>query len=415
MQKDKLPVEDDVIDQSVCLNTLSWTIKIFLLSLLIPTEASFNLGEFRLTVYRLVLLSFFLPCAFRVLSGRRGHTLATDWFLLSYSFWIVLALTVHLGFFEGLKSGGILVVESFGAYLLARSFIRTEFDFGCFVKFLVFVVVCLSLVTIPESLTGKNILRPYLGHLGGRLGLTRAFGPFDHPILYGVFCASAVSLAYYVPSRSLLDIGLRNKFRAGWVVIAAFMSISSGALAAVVVQIILMVWKRLTQGVESQWRLFSYLIVVGYFLIDLFSNRTPIKVLLHRLTFSAETAYARLLIWEWGTKYNVAEHPWFGIGFAEWVRAPWMGSTIDNYWLVNMVRYGLPSFFLLAAAGLLLLFAVKQNSRLSESAKLMRTGWGFAMIGFIVAGCTVHFWNSLHVWFFFLLGSGAWMASYGEE
>jgi len=411
MQGNELTAASESADQAVRLNVLPWQIKLFLLSLLIPTELSFNIGEFRLTVYRLILLLFFLPCFFRVLRGQSGRALLADWLLLGYSFWVILALSIHLGLAGGLKSGGILVVESFGAYLLARSFIRNELEFGSFVRFLFFIVIGLSLITIPEALTGKNILRPHMGHIGGRLGLTRAFGPFDHPILYGMFCASAVSLTLFVPIKNLLETGAHS-LRTGWVVVATFMSVSSGALASVMVQIILAVWNGLTRGMTSKWRFFSFLLVLAYIVIDLLSNRTPMRVILHRLTFSAETAYNRLLIWEWGTKRNVAEHPWFGIGFADWIRPSWMHSlSMDNFWLVNMVRYGLPSFVLLATGGLFLLFAVKRQPDLSAPAQRMRTGWGFTMIGLIIAGCTVHFWNTLHVWFFFMLGSGAWMAS----
>lgn len=394
---------------------LPWQIKALLLSLLVPTELSFGMGEFRLTVYRVILLVFFVPCLFRVMGGRSGRLLPTDWLLLGYSFWIVLALCIHHDFARGLKSGGILVVESFGAYLLARSFVRNEQEFCGFVKLLVVVVIILSVATIPETFIGINVFRPNIGHIGGRLGLTRAFGPFDHPIVYGMFCASAVSLALYVPIKHAQEKG-PHIVRAGWMTLAAFMSVSSGALAACVVQFILAGWNRLTRGIASKWRLFSFFLVLLYIVIDLLSNRTPIRVILHRLTFSAETAYNRLIIWEWGTKYNVAEHPWFGIGFDEWVRPSWMHSlSMDNYWLVNMVRYGLPSFLLLAAGGLSLMFAVKRQATLSPSAQLMRTGWGFSMIGLIMAGCTVHFWNSSHVWFFFMLGSGAWMATLDEK
>lgn len=411
MVRNEGEMPDGTCNQAISIGALSWQVKFFLLALLIPTELSFNIGEFRLTVYRVVLLAFFLPCFFGVLGGKRGRTLLTDWLLLCYSCWIVLALSIHEGFAGGLKSGGILVVESFGAYLLARAFIRTEREYAGFVKLLVLIIIGLSLVAIPEALTGINILRPHVGHIGGRLGLTRAFGPFDHPILFGMFCASAVSLALYTPLKNFQEKGV-HVFRAFWITLTAFMSVSSGALATALVQWILAAWNRVTRGMPSKWRLFSFLLVLAYIVIDLLSNRTPMKVILHRLTFSAETAYNRLIIWEWGTKHNVAKHPWFGIGFADWVRPSWMHSTsMDNFWLVNMVRYGLPAFFLLAAGGLLLLFAVKKQTGLSAPAQLMRTGWGFSMIGLIIAGCTVHFWNSSHVWFFFMLGSGAWMAA----
>lgn len=406
-----MPDTPDSTTIVVSVRALNWQVKLFLFSLLIPTEFSFHVGEFRLTVYRILLLVAIAPCFFTVMRGRAGRTLPADWLLCGYSIWVVLALSLHMGWGDGLKSGGILVVESFGAYLLARACIRNERDYAGFIKLLVLVIIGLSLVAIPEALTGKNLLRPHVGHIGGRLGLTRAFGPFDHPILFGMFCASAVSLALYVPIKSLQEKGA-HVGRASWVTVATFMSVSSGALATCLMQMILALWYRVARGMAAKWRAFSFLLVLAYITIDLISNRPPIHVILHRMTFSAETAYNRLLIWEWGTKHNVVEYPWFGIGFAEWVRPSWMHSaSMDNFWLVNMVRYGLPSFLLMAGGGILLMLAVKRQANLSEPAKLMRIGWGFSMVGLIIGGCTVHFWNQLHVWFFFLLGSGAWMAA----
>jgi hypothetical protein len=317
---------------------------------------------------------------------------------------MILSLSIHHGFSQGLQSGGILIIESLGSYLFARAFIRDEASFYNFTKFCIFIVFILSLVTVPESLFGKNIIRPHVGHIDPRFGFDRAFGPFDHPILYGCFCASLLALSWFYKVRNRL-------LRTSWVVIATFVSVSSGALAAAMVQFILIIWDKITVGMRSRWRFFSFLLTIGYVIIDLLSNRTPIKVFLSYLTFSPTTAYNRLIIWEWGTKENVAKHPWFGIGFEVWTRPSWMHSTsMDNFWLVNMVRYGLPSFIFLSLAVLFLLFAIGKNSIKNTTEIDMRTGFIFSLIGLIIAGCTVHFWNSNYVWFFFLLGSGACLA-----
>lgn len=416
MQKrDVSKSKDAVYSQTVGMRDLPWQITLFVLLLLIPSEASFYFGTFRLTPYRIFLLLSFIPCLIKVFRSEKESILATDWLLFGFSLWIILSLTVNHDFSTALESGGIIVVESWGAYLLSRSFIRNEREFSGYSKLIIFIVIGLSFVTIPESLTGKNILRPHIGHIGGRFGFTRAFGTFDHAILYGVFCASTLSLAMYVPTRNLLEQG-GNRLRTFWVLIAAFASVSSGALAAVIVQFVLAAWNRITQGMQSRWRLFSLLLMLGYFIIDLISNRSPMRVILGHLTFSPDTAYFRLIIWDWGTRFNVAVHPWFGIGFADWVRPSWMHSgSMDNYWLVIMVTYGLPAFFMLAAGILYLLFLAKRRTDLSDSAKLMRAGWGFSLIGFIISGCTVHFWNNLHSWFFFMLGSGVWLSLSSRE
>ena len=391
--------------------TIPWPIKLFLLSLLIPTEASFLIGSFRLTPYRVVLLLFFLPCFFHVFSGKAGKILKTDWLLLGYCGWMFLALSIHHGFSSGLESAGILTIESLSAYLMARMYIRNDLDFASLAKLLIIIVIALSFITIPEAITGINVIRPHIAHIGRRLGIVRSFGPFDHAILYGVFCASIVSFAIYVPTKNNSHDN-SSFFRTFWIITATFVSVSSGALAAVIVQLILACWKRLTKEIEARWNIFIVLLILAYLTIDLLSNRTPIRVIIHRLTFSAQTAYNRLIIWEWGTKHNVAEHPFLGIGFNDWVRPTWMISTsMDNFWLVNMVRYGLPAFALLAFGILALFLPINRTKGETKSIALMKTAWSFTIVGLIVAGCTVHFWNSLYSWFFFILGSGAWLIS----
>lgn len=383
----------------------------FLLFLIVPVEASFHLGLFRLTLYRLILIFLFPLCFFRFFKTA-GHDCRTfDWLILFSSLWIITALTVNHGFSIGLESGGIILIESFGAYLLARSFIRNESEFSGFINFLVFIVIFLSFFTIYESLTGVNIFRPSATHSEARLGFVRAFGPFEHAILYGVFCASAVSLALYVPVKNSFS-NRHSNLKTLWVIFATFVSVSSGALVSVIIQMLLVVWNRATRNLGSRWYIFILLIFFGYIFLGIYSNRPPLHALLDRFTFSSSTAYYRLVIWEWGMKHNVHENPWFGIGLGDWSRPEWMVSTsMDSFWLVIMVRYGLPSFALLAVGIFHLIYTVSKRSGLTDNENLMRTGWVFSMLGFIICGFTVHFWNSLHVWFFFMLGSGVWLVS----
>jgi hypothetical protein len=68
--------------------------------------------------------------------------------------------------------------------------------------------------------------------------------------------------------------------------------------------------------------------------VDLLSNRTPFHVFVTYLTFSVETGYARIMIWNWGIA-EVMRHPVFGIGLAEWERPLWKSGSMDNFWLVR--------------------------------------------------------------------------------
>jgi len=388
---------------------LPWQVKLFMISLLLPLELGFSIANFRLTGYRVFLIVFFIPCLAKTFNHRNGGNLLCDKFLLLYSLWMIFSLSYHHGFANGIESGGILMVESFGAYLVARTYLTNLEKFKLFIDFTFKIIVLLLCVTIPETLTGFNIVRPNAPHIGQRLGLERAFGPFEHAILYGVFCASLFSLFLFVGRVDEVR-KRKNDLRALITSIAAFVSISSGALATVFSQFILCFWERITRSLNARWRILGFLFILLYFFIDLLSNRSPMRVFLHRLTFSAHTAYNRLTIWEYGTKYNVAEHPIMGIGLKDWVRPSWMhSSSMDNFWLVNMVRYGLPAFFFLAAAILYILLEMRKAEMLKEDFKNARLGWVISILGVCIAGCTVHFWNMLYVWFFYLLGSGVWL------
>jgi hypothetical protein len=149
-----------------------------------------------------------------------------DMLVLAHCAWAVMALIKWGGVAQGIESGGIYVVECAGAYLLGRLYIRSYEDFAAVARAYVGLVLATLVFTIPEALTGIHILHDGIsGAVGGpmapfiepRMGLERTFGPFDHPILYGVFCASAFSLAYLVVAeRRLMNFGGMAKVMRAW-------------------------------------------------------------------------------------------------------------------------------------------------------------------------------------------------------
>ena len=125
-------------------------------------------------------------------------------------------------------------------------------------------------------------------------------------------------------------------------------------------------------------------------------------------TFSTQSAYNRILIFEFGTA-EIARHPIFGIGLGEWQRPSWMSDSMDNFWLATAVRYGLPALIFFLGLLLGLVWAVGQRKDLPAEWRRARHAWAFTLFGIAVAAATVHLWNALFVLFFFLIGSGAWM------
>ncbi|GAG91243.1 unnamed protein product, partial [marine sediment metagenome] len=169
-------------------------------------------------------------------------------------------------------------------------------DAKSFVGFAATVIglVCmLAPFSVLESITGQNLIRELSTALTGsnfgsslnlRMGLHRAFGPFDHPILYGVFTASAIGLTVFLRSSGKVR-RKGHRLRIAIVLAACVSSVSSGALAALVIQIMLAFWERFARAIQHRWILLSSLLLMMYIIIDLISNRSGIKVLLSYLTF----------------------------------------------------------------------------------------------------------------------------------
>ncbi|MEQ9259274.1 MAG: hypothetical protein RIG84_09250 [Roseovarius sp.] len=391
-------------------------VALFFLAVMLPTAVSLNLGGLRLSAYRVVLILLFVPMLVQLASGRRGRAHLFDALVFAHCLWALLALINWGGVAQGIESGGIYIVECAGAYLLGRLYIRSYAEFESVARAYVGLVLATLLFTVPEALTGIHILHDGIsGAVGGpmapfiepRMGLERTFGPFDHPILYGVFCASSFSLAYFVlAERRLMNFG--GMAKVGGVALATFMSASGGPYVVLMMQAFVAGWERVLGKVRGRWAALFTLFGLAYIAIDLFSSKTPFHVFVNYFTFSKQSAYNRILIFEFGSA-EVARHPVFGIGLGEWQRPVWMSDSMDNFWLATAVRYGLPALLLLIGLLLGLVWAVGQRKGLPPAWRRARHAWAFTLFGIAVAAATVHLWNALFVLFFFLIGAGAWL------
>lgn len=391
-------------------------VALFFIGMMLPTSVSVNLGGLRLSGYRIVLIVMMIPMINTLLSGRRGKPNIFDLLVAGHSLWALLALMKWGGVAQGIESGGIYIVEFAGAYLLGRLYIRSYADFRAFAHAFVGVVCVMLLFTIPEALTSQHILHDFFASVFGgprapyidqRMGLERAFGSFDHPILYGVFSASAFSLAYFVVAERRFT-NLKGMAKVLGVLTATFLSASGGPYVVAMMQVFVAGWERALGGVMGRWRALFALFGLVYVAIDLLSNRTPFHVCVTYLTFSTQSAYNRINIWNYGTA-EVARNPIFGIGLGDWIRAPWMSDSMDNFWLLIAVRYGLPAWAMLVALMLGLIYVVGRRKGLPQHWKNARHAWAFTLFGITIAAATVHLWNALFVLFLFLIGSGMWM------
>ncbi len=385
---------------------------LFLVTLIIPVL--FQLGPIRLTPYRILLLATFFPALFTLFSGRAGPVRGFDLWLIFSIIWACLALFYNHGIENMLETAGIYFVETLGCYLIARVYITNSAKFAAVCRIFLLIVMALFPFALYEAMTGRPILIEMAHKVGGsflilnqqpRLGMERAQVVFDHSILYGAFVAALFGPIHYVLNDGKGMVRRAFNYAIGfW---GALFSVSGGALVALFFQIGLFAWDRLTRKINRSWTILALLFLLAYILVDLFSNRSPFHVFVSYLTFSPESAYNRILIWNFGTE-NVAANPIFGIGLGDWARPAWMGDSVDNFWLVIAMRYGLPGVFTFSVAVLWIIRAASLRHLPDPADHAGRAAFLTSLGGMILAGFTVHYWNAIYVFWMFLLGSGVW-------
>jgi hypothetical protein len=386
-------------------------IPIFVFSLASP--CFFYIGPTRLSPYRLVLVATFIPCLMAWLSGSLGRVRLPDILMLLAAIWGPFVLVSTNGIDKALQSAGIFVIETFGTFLFARRYIRDVFAFQHMVRSLVLMVLFLLPFALYENVAGSPILIELFGKMlpvyeiigsESRLGLRRAQVTFEYSILFGVACSCAFALSFYVLGTTRRG----GRLSSGLVAMAVVSSLSTGPLLSLVVQVMLIVWDKVMAGVARRWGILATIIITAYFVVDLTSNRTPFDVFISYLTFNADTSYMRVHIWHYGT-LSVMNHPIFGLGLNDWEHPSWMGGSIDNFWLVVAVRYGIPGFLFTAGGFLSVCFGLGRLRNLPLQVAQCRKGLIITLCGVAFAACTVHLWDAPYVLLIFLLGSGMWM------
>lgn len=386
-------------------------IPLFLLCIMLPPELSFSLGSIRLTPYRLILILSFIPLIrWLFVDSVRGRSVKLiDGLVIFHCCWSVVSLIFNEGFLQGIESGGVFFVETLGAYLIARRLINSREMFDYFIKIATYAFIILLPLVLFEMFTRVHVIREVaMSIFGGnfyniietRMGLTRAYGSFEHPILLGVFASSFSLLFYYS------DVIKRKKSMLSTAVIVSFTSLSSGGIIAIALQGILLAWDKFTNAIAltSKWKKLIFALVIAYILMS-FVSSSPLKFFLSKITFSQHTAYFRTIIFEYGAA-EVIRNPIFGIGFSDWIRPFWMPPSVDNFWLLTAMRFGLPSLLGLIVAVFLLM-----NLILKTNKQPIGTAYVITLVSFVFAGCTVHFWNQLLVFFYFFLGLGVALSS----
>ena len=395
---------------------MPWPVLLLIIGIITPIELSPVIGTLHLLPHRCAILIFIIPAMKRLLTQQKMRFTIYDTLFILYNCWIIFVFLMHLDFQPGLQTGGSLALESLGGYVIARAYIRDYDTFRATLNGLFRAVCFVGLLALPEALTGNHYIHTMLRGIGGvvvdandevRWGLHRSYATFNHPILYGAFCASLLSMVWFTET----SFGTRLA-KAITLFCATFFGLSSAPLNTLVVQSLLGGVHRATKRFPNRMKMLGIFFVILYILLAIFTDQSPIASIVTRITIDPQTGYYRTLIWGFGLD-NVWAHPWLGLGLDEWVRPEWMHSdSVDSYWLIVAMQMGLPAITLLIAAIWFLIAAVHkrgpgQRPRHEQRASI---GWTLSFVAFTLAGMTVHYWDSTHTYLFFLLGMSGWLA-----
>jgi len=395
---------------------LPWPVVLYFLTVVIPIHI--QLGPLLMTTMRALLLVLLVPLTIRLLSGRYGRLIAPDYLFAAFLFWSTLAIAVNNPG-QVLQFGGSTGIEFIGGYLMGRAYIRTPEAVEALTRLMILFLALTLPFAVYEALTSQSLLLNAVRALPGldtvldngaelRSGLYRVQLTFSHQIHYGLFASLAFALTF---------IGLKDSISNGrrylactLIAICVYLSLSSGALLALVMQVFLISWNAGFAKVRLRWHILVGLIALAYVVIDLLSDRSPIDVFMSYATFNPGTAYWRAAIFDYGME-NVWANPVFGIGLNDWVRPWWMFTpSVDNFWLLAAMRFGVLGFVLVAWGYLNGLVQVIRRD-LSGDARLhqIRLAWVITFLGMIFTLSTVALWTNIYSFVFFMFASGMWL------
>ena len=403
---------------------LPWQVYAYLFCTILPIGAS--IGPVVLTTQRVLMLIIIIPMWISIFSGRHGKLILPDILLPAHITWAALSLIVNNPD-RALEQTGSVGLELLGGYAVGRVFIRNSQDFQLLCKAILVAICLMAPFAVFETLTGKPLILEIFRSIPGvfssgiansapRLGLERVQLTFPHAIHFGLFCSTAVPLVMLGLKDVVSDF--RRYLFTGVVLFSGFLSLSSGAYLAVALQLGLITWAFLLRNKRTRWHILIGLGVFAYVLIDVFSNRSPYQVFLSYATLNAHTAYWRDIILDWGmsniigsAERGIPGSPVFGLGLRSWVRPSFMSSgSVDNFWLVMGMRYGLPGVGLLLLGYFGGIYGVMRRdfSKDTEVARV-RLAWVFLFLGTTFTLSTVHIWLTIYSYIFFLFGAGMWM------
>lgn len=404
-----------------------WPLLLLMASfLLLSPEVRITILGVNLPAYRLLalVLSWHWISA---LSRAQIRLMSADWLIVLVSIWMLISFSYHYGIGVGIVRGMGVVIDTAGAYFLARSCIRTPADLRLLFFFLLPLLLIAGLEMLMESVTKDFLVRPAYGKIFGQVssysggaadgvlelrkefrlgGLMRGMGPFSHPILGGLTLTSTMLI--------FLNSGIRSwpKYLGCFAAFLGFFALSSATILSLLVAFGLFFGDKFIAYFRSvSWWMVSVFVILASLFIEFASKGGLVNILI-RQTLDPQTGYYRKAIWEWGLR-SIVNHPWFGIAYAEYERPRSLlpSGSVDAHFLAAGIAFGaiVPLATLLAVV----IVQVKLGLVIGRGRGADRNllfGLNAALFSLMFASMTVTYFGETRLWFMAFIGMAASMS-----
>jgi O-antigen ligase len=337
-----------------------------------------------------------------VIAGRYRFV-ASDILVVFAGVWMIYALANVIGMADAFNHAGPVALEFCIGYMATRFLLREHGHALSFANFVCCVIAVSALLALADPLTGQYLTHDVSSLVTGyhrtitmglndmyRMGLFRAAGPLEHPILLGLACAVGLLIAVGTPirARTLTIIACS---------LGLFIAVSSAPIQGAIMGLILLAYGRAAARLPRRWLLLLIIAGLGGLTV-FFASNSPFGIVFRHLMLDPETGYFRFYIWQMGTA-ALAQSPWFGLGWPPFQTEIDINTSVDSLWLMSALIFGLPGAALI---GLSMIGAASRKTsgataRLTTEESELGTALGVVIFILIFLAFTVHYWGTIWV------------------
>jgi hypothetical protein len=385
-----------------------------------PEELSFYIVGLRFTATRLIFIMLTPVLIVRLgqkISTGRYRFVLSDLLIVLAGIWMIYAPANIEGLTESLNHSGPIALEFCIGYLAARVLLSEHGQAVSFANLLCRVIAIVGVLALLDPLTGRYLMHELAGDLTGytkhvnwedayRMGMLRAFGPVEHPILLAFICVTGLLIAMSVPVRSRLVVMLACSLGAAF-------AFSSAPLQGLIMGLALLLYDRMV-GAPFRWFALVAIGAVAIATAFLVSN-SPVGFIISHMTFDPSSGYYR--VWTWASVIDaVSMSPWYGLGFGPYPDALEINHSIDSLWLVAAIQFGVPGSILIALTmiGAVSLRVTGAQVNLTAAESRLGTTLGIVIFLIIFLSFTVDLWGTTWILAALLTGMRAHLGELGK-